>query len=59
MTTLKTKVNNFYYSTGESFFCCDEQVIKMFCEPHGEFMGCYFCEFDYTDPCECEPIHTA
>lgn len=55
----KLKVNENYYSTGESFICCDEQVVKMYCEPHGEFMGCYFCEFDYTEACECEPIHTA
>jgi hypothetical protein len=56
MTNTKIKVNENYYSTTESFFCCDEQVIKMYCEPHGEFMGCYFCEFDYTEKCECEVI---
>jgi hypothetical protein len=51
---MKITVNENYYSTMESFFCCDEQVIKMYCEPHGEFMGCYFCQFDYTEKCECE-----
>jgi hypothetical protein len=56
MTNTKISVNEFYYSKGETLFCCDEQVVKMYCEPHGEFQGCYFCEFDYTEKCECEEI---
>ncbi len=33
-------------------FCCDESQFRYTCKAHGESMGCYYCEFDYTKDCE-------
>lgn len=43
-----------YLITKESFLCCGEVMFKYFCKNCQEFMGCYFCQFDYTKPCECK-----
>lgn len=36
------------------FFCCGESQFIHICKAHDEVMGCYYCEFDYSKPCECE-----
>jgi hypothetical protein len=46
--------NEFYQIVDEMFYCCDESQFKHYCKKHTEFMGCYFCQFDYTQECECE-----
>jgi len=43
---------DFYEISDEQHFCCDESQFKYYCEEHLEFMGCYFCEFDYDKNCE-------
>jgi hypothetical protein len=52
--TMKIKLNEYYYQTEDGFFCCDEYQYRTYCEAHVELMGCYYCEFDYSKPCECE-----
>jgi hypothetical protein len=42
----------FYEIADEQHFCCDESQFKYYCEKHLEFMGCYFCGFDYDKDCE-------
>lgn len=49
----KIKVNEWYYTDMEPLFCCDFQY-RTICEKHDEVQGCYYCEFDYSKPCECE-----
>jgi hypothetical protein len=44
----------FYLIQDESHFCCDEMQFRYVCKAHDEYMGCYFCEFDYNKPCDCE-----
>jgi hypothetical protein len=44
----------FYLIQDEMRFCCDESQFRYTCKAHGEEMGCYFCEFDYSKPCDCE-----
>ena len=36
--------------------CCEETQFKYICKKCGEFMGCYFCEFDYTEPHDCDTL---
>jgi hypothetical protein len=43
---------DFYEIADEQHFCCDESQFKYYCEKHLEFMGCYFCQFDYDKDCE-------
>ena len=50
--TTKTKLNEMYYSTDRGLFCCDEFQYATYCEAHDEPMGCYYCEFDYSIPCD-------
>jgi hypothetical protein len=42
----------FYFVKDEQHFCCDESQFVHVCKEHGEQMGCYFCEFDYSTTCE-------
>jgi len=44
----------FYFIVDEIKIHCDEQQFIYVCKAHGETMGCYFCEFDYSTDCECE-----
>ena len=46
--------NEFYNIADELHSCCGESHFKYYCKNCEEFMGCYFCEFDYTEKCECE-----
>ncbi len=48
------EVTEFYTVMDESHFCCDEVQFRYVCIEHDEYMGCYFCEFDYSKPCDCE-----
>ena len=50
----KQKANEWYYTTGLNHYCCDEFQFVYYCEKHDEPQGCYYCDFDYTKPCECE-----
>lgn len=43
----------FYRIVDKQHFCCDESQFKYYCESCDEFMGCYFCEFDYTEKHDC------
>jgi len=45
--------NQFYFIKDEQHLCCDELQFKYVCKAHGETMGCYYCEFDYSQECEC------
>jgi hypothetical protein len=42
----------FYLIQDEMRFCCDDSQFKYTCKAHGEEMGCYYCEFDYSQDCE-------
>lgn len=44
----------FYEIIDELWMCCDESQFKYYCKAHGEFMGCYYCQFDYDKPCGCD-----
>jgi len=46
--------NEFYLILDEMRFCCGESQFKYVCKAHGEAQGCYYHEFDYDQPCECE-----
>jgi hypothetical protein len=46
--------NEFYLIKDEQRFCCGESQFRYVCKAHGEAMGCYYCEFDYSKDCECE-----
>jgi hypothetical protein len=37
-----------------SHYCCDEAQFKYQCRVCDEMMGCYFCSFDYSEPCDCQ-----
>jgi len=43
-----------YRISDEQHLCCDEFQFKYYCVKCEEFMGCYFCEFDYNEPHDCE-----
>ena len=43
-----------YNIIDEIHICCDAQQFRHICKAHGEYMGCYFCTFDYTEPCGCD-----
>jgi len=43
----------YYNIIDEIHMCCDAQQFIYYCKAHEERMGCYFCEFDYTEPCDC------
>jgi len=45
--------NEFYLIHDTTFMCCDQSQFRYSCKAHGEMMGCYFCEFDYSKECEC------
>ena len=45
--------NEFYLIHDLTFMCCDQSQFRHSCKAHGEIMGCYFCEFDYSKECEC------
>jgi hypothetical protein len=44
--------NEFYLIKDEQLLCCDELQFKYVCKTHEETMGCYYCEFDYSENCE-------
>ena len=44
--------NQFYEIVDTMRFCCDESQFVYVCKEHGEQMGCYFCEFNYSENCE-------
>ena len=44
--------NQFYEIVDTMRFCCDESQFIYVCKSHSEQMGCYFCEFDYSNDCE-------
>ncbi len=44
--------NEFYLIKDEQRFCCGESQFRYVCKSHGEAMGCYYCEFDYSTDCE-------
>ena len=50
--TLTIHKTEFYEIIDEQHFCCDESQFKHYCLEHSEFMGCYFCQFDYEKNCE-------
>ena len=50
----KTKLNEWFYSSDDGLGCCGEFQYKTYCYAHDEYQGCYYCEFDYSKPCECE-----
>lgn len=54
MNSLIIDSNEFYNIIDRQRFCCDESQFIYICKAHGEQQGCYFCEFDYSEPCECE-----
>jgi hypothetical protein len=43
-----TVLYNIYEPT---FMCCDQSQFTYYCKAHEEKMGCYFCQFDYSEPC--------
>ena len=45
---------DFYRIIDETFFHCGEAMFRYYCESCDEFMGCYFCEFDYDEKHDCE-----
>ena len=49
---IANKSSEFYLIKDEQRFCCDESQFKYVCKAHGESMGCYYHEFDYTENCE-------
>lgn len=49
-------VNSLYYQTlngNDYFICCEEYQNRNYCFASNTKQGCAFCEFDYTDKCEC------
>lgn len=46
--------NKYYRITDEYYFCCDEVMFRYYCKSCSKFMGCYFCQFDYDEPCDCQ-----
>ena len=46
----------YYYIEDEQHYCCDESQFKYYCKICDEFMGCYFCEFSYTEPHGCDTV---
>lgn len=54
MTSLKTQYNQWYWNNENSRYCCDEFQPVFYCIAHDEPQGCYYCEFDYDQPCQCE-----
>jgi|LakMenE01Jun11ns_1017448.scaffolds.fasta_scaffold9245902_2 hypothetical protein len=45
--------NEFYLIKDQQHFCCGESQFVYVCKAHGEQMDCYFCGFDYDEPCQC------
>ena len=43
-----------YRVIDEPHYCCGEFMFRYYCVNCDEFMGCYFCEFDYTEKHKCE-----
>jgi hypothetical protein len=48
------KLNEWYYTTDQSLYCCDEFQYVNYCYAHDEAQGCYYCESDYFKKCECD-----
>lgn len=50
----------FFYIIDEQHYCCDESQFKYYCKNCYEWQGCYYCSFDYNQPCElcdlCQPL---
>lgn len=49
-------VNEFFYQTlngNDGFICCEEYQNTNYCFRSNIKQGCAFCEFDYTQQCEC------
>jgi len=54
MTTIHD--TEFYRVSDSTYYCCDEFMFRHYCLTCEEFMGCYFCEFDYTEKHDCEVL---
>jgi hypothetical protein len=54
MTSTIIDQNEFYLIKDEMLFHCDESQFVHVCKACGEQMGCYYCEFDYSQPCDCQ-----
>jgi hypothetical protein len=54
MSLVLHPVNQYYLTDYTQFFHCDETQFRHYCEKHFEAQGCYYCEFDYSAPCECD-----
>ena len=49
-------VNEYFYQTLDGldgFICCEEYQNANYCFRSNIKQGCAFCDFDYTEPCEC------
>jgi hypothetical protein len=44
-----------YTVLDEQILHCDELQFQYMCNKCEEYMLCYYCEFDYNKPHECEP----
>jgi hypothetical protein len=53
MTVVSKDAN--YTIVDEQILHCDELQFQYICNKCEEYMICYYCEFDYTKPHECEP----
>lgn len=42
----------FYTIHEPTYMHCDQLQFTYVCIAHREAMGCYFCEFDYNEPCD-------
>jgi hypothetical protein len=54
MSLVLHPVNQYYLTDNKTFIHCDEVQFRHYCEKHFEVQGCYYCEFDYSEPCKCE-----
>ena len=54
MNTILEITKEGYRIIDEPHYCCGEFMFRYYCVKCDEFMGCYFCEFDYTETHECE-----
>jgi hypothetical protein len=54
MATVIDKTNEHYWIWDISHICCDEIQFKYQCRVCDEFMDCYYCSFDYDEPCDCQ-----
>jgi hypothetical protein len=48
--------NEHYYILDEQHYCCGESQFRYFCKVCDAFAGCYFCDFNYEEPHDCDTI---